>query len=109
MAKLLVKEKKGASWRLKDLESGKEHRAFERDFPEIDFIPGSLFICEYVDRGCLAELKIEKEILGDSSKERVEVCVDEVKVGDLIDGIPVLNLGRRYAKGGKKMAYAYFK
>jgi len=111
MANLLVKEKKGGTFRLLDLDTGITIRAFERDFPEVDFIVGTLFICTYEEAylGYLGALSVEMETVGDSSKKRVEVCTEEVSIGDLIDGVPIVNFGAKYAKKGRKMAYAYFK
>jgi hypothetical protein len=109
MSKLLVKEKKGATYRLFDLDTEQTVRAFQRDFKDIDFIIGTLFECEYTDNGCLNNLDVKKEILGDSQKQRVEVHTDDIKIGDLVDGVPVLNLGQKYVKDGQKMAYAYFR
>lgn len=109
MSKLLVNEKKGATYRLIDLDTNEEIRAFQRHFENIDFIIGTLFICEYENIGYLSALNVQEEILGDSKKKRIEVCVDKIKIGDLVDGIPVLSLGKKYVKEGKKMAYAYFK
>jgi intracellular sulfur oxidation DsrE/DsrF family protein len=57
----------------------------------------------------LGALSVEIEIIGDSSKERVEVCTEQVSIGDLIDGVPIVNFGAKYAIKGHKMAYAYFK
>jgi len=110
MANLLVKEKKGRTFRLLDLDNGNTIRAFQRDFPEIDFIVGTLFICTYEEKGdLLGTLSVDIEIIGDHSKERVEVYTDQVSIGDFIDGVPVVNIGVKYAKKGHKMAYAYFK
>ena len=109
MAKLLVIEKRGYTHRLLDLDKGKMIRAFQRNYSEIDFIPGTLFICEYEDDGHLKNFIVEEEILGDSEKKRIEICTDELSVGDLIDGVPILNIGKKYAKNGRKMAYAYFR
>lgn len=109
MERLLVRELKGATYRLLDLNTNKEIRAFERDFPEVDFIVGTLFECEYKNSGCLSEFTVINEILGDNSKERVELPIKKYSIGDVFEGVPILNFGRAYAKKGEKVAYAYFK
>jgi hypothetical protein len=108
--KLLVKEKKGYSFRLLDIDTKEVYRAFQRDF-KLKFVAGSLLEISSLehDMGMITSMKVENEVIGDSSKARIEVDTDLVKVGDLIDGVAVLNLGQVYAKKGKKMAYAYFK
>lgn len=112
--KFLVKEKKGYSFRLLCLETEKTYRVFQRDFKNIDFVTGSLLTVSNInDEELLGDLissfTVDNEIMGDSSKKRVEVCVDDFKIGDLIDGVPILNFGIAYAKDRKKMRYAYFK
>ena len=108
--KFLVLGKSGATFRLRDLETGKSFRAFGRDHPDVDFLQGTLFIGEFETSGDLLDkMDISEEILGDSAKKPVELCTDDFKVGDLVDGVPILNFGRMYAKGGKKCAKAYFK
>jgi hypothetical protein len=108
--KLLVKEYKGYTYRLIDVDTEQEMRVFSRDFKKIDFIVGNLFKCNYVASGNLIqELDIIEEFLGDSSKTRVEICIDNFKIGDLIDNVPIFSIGTSYVKNGKKMAYAYFK
>ena len=103
MSKLLIQEKKGSTFRLFDLETKKVLRVFERDFKEIDFTVGSLLDCKYDFRGDLIEdLKVNNEIVGDSSKARIEVNVAEVKIGDLIDGVPVLSIGKFSQKAARK-------
>lgn len=106
--KLLVKELKGYSFRLVNIETQETYRAMKK---EHDLLVGSLLDVSDVDfsSDLINSMTVNNEIVGDSTKERIEVCVDEVKLGDLIDGVPVLNFGRTYAKKGKKMAYAYFK
>lgn len=107
--KLLVKEIRGYSFRLLDLESNQTYRLMKKEAPS-DLVVGSLLTADIeTSDDLITDITILDEIIGDSSKARVEVCVDDVKIGDLIDGVPVLNLGKVYAKGGKKMAYAYFK
>ncbi|MDO4700689.1 MAG: hypothetical protein Q4A69_08405 [Moraxella sp.] len=107
MKTLLVKEFKGYSFRLIDVATNETYRAMKK---EHDLAVGSLLTVNElnVENDLIKSMVITNEIVGDSSKKRIEVCVDEVKLGDLIDGIPVLNFGKIYAKKGKKMAYAYF-
>lgn len=108
--RLLIAEKKGYSYRLKDPQSNETFRVFARDFPEIDFIIGTLLICDYeADGDMIDSITVHKEIVGDSDKAKIEVCVEDFSIGDLIDGTPILRFGKQYAKKGKKMAYAYFK
>lgn len=108
-SKLLVKEVKGYSYRLLDLELGETFRLHRSEAKKLNLTVGSLLTCDYETSGsAISDLKIHHEVIGDSSKKRVEVDTTEVSVGDLIDGVPVLNLGTVYAKAGKKMAYAYF-
>lgn len=108
--KLLIAEKKGYSFRLKDPQTDETYRVFARDYPEIDFVIGTLLICDYkASEGMIDSIIVHKEIVGDSEKAKVEVCVDDFQIGDLIDGTPILRFGKKYAKKGKKMAYAYFK
>ena len=106
--KLLVQELKGHSYRLLDLDSRNYFRAMKKDY---DLTVGSILHTanEDITGDLISEMTIILEVVGDSTKARVEVCADDVKVGDLIDGVPVLNIGKTYAKQGKKMAFAYFK
>lgn len=103
---LLVKEKKGYTVRLIDIENGIELRSDNKNLTI-----GSLLTAKNVEitGNFITSMNIISEIIGDSSKGRVEVDISKVKLGDLIDGVPVLGLGKTYAKSGKKMAYAYFK
>ncbi|CAH0530720.1 hypothetical protein CTH30272_03062 [Allocatenococcus thiocycli] len=108
--KLMISEKKGYSYRLKDPKTNETFRVFARDYPEIDFIVGTLLVCDYKASGDMIDsITVHKEIVGDSSKAKVEVCVEDFSIGDLIDGTPILKFGKQYAKKGKKMAYAFFK
>lgn len=106
--KLLIKELKGYSYRILDVETSKTFRAMKKDF---DFCVGSLLdVQDFEASGDLIiAMTIIKEIVGDTSKARVELDTEEYKIGDLYDGVPILSFGRSYAKAGKKMAYAYFK
>lgn len=107
MAKYLVTELKGYSFRLLDLESGKEIRAMKKEY---DLCVGSLIEADIeVSGGSIDSMKIISEIVGDSSKPRVELSVSDYKIGDLYEGVPILNFGKSYAKKGVKVAYAYFK
>ena len=109
MSKLLILGKKGGSFRLFDVENKETYRAFQKNI-EFDLTVGSLIYCSYETEGGLIEkISVEKEIVGDSDKKRVLVCVDETSVGDLVDNVPVMSLGKSFGKNGKKMAYAYFK
>jgi len=83
MQQLLVRELKGATYRLLDLELGTEIRAFQRDFENVDFIVGTLFECDYEAGAILQTLTIHNEIIGDSEKERIELPIDDYKVGGL--------------------------
>lgn len=107
---LLVKEKKGYSFRLLNTKTGETFRAFQKDFKNISFLVGSLLTAQMeASDDLITSIEILNEVVGDSTKTRVEVEVENVKIGDLIDGVPVLNFGQVYAKKGKKVAYAYFK
>jgi len=108
--KLLILEKKGYSFRLLDIESRKTYRALSRNF-NIIFTVGSLLEVDEVSvSGDLIEaFNLITETVGDSTKPRVELCIDDYKVGDIFEGVPILTLGKSYAKAGKKVAYAYFK
>lgn len=105
---LLVQEIKGSSFRLLDIAENKYYRAMKADF---NLCVGSLLTVDSLEvYGDLIEsMSIAGEVVGDSEKARIEVDTAIVKIGDLIEGVPVLNLGKSYAKAGKKMAYAYFK
>ena len=111
MTKLLVIEMKGKTYRLLDIDSKDIYRVFQRDFDSVDFIVGSLFeVSNMKTSGTLImSFDVVNETLGDSTKPRVELCIDEYKIGDLVDGVPILNFGKKYAKAGKKVAYAYFR
>lgn len=107
--KLLVKEIKGYSFRLLNLNNGKSYRALSREFK--DMVVGELLTVINFDP--LSELIEELEIIAitapDSSKGRVAVSLDQFQIGDLVDGVPILNLGKRFYKDGDLRAYAYFK
>ena len=107
--KILVKEKRGYSFRLLDLENNISYRAMQKDFKNL-FLVGSLLTVSNFEAqsDLIISMTIDNEIIGDSSKKRIEVDTAVVKVGDLIDNVPVLKLGQAYAKAGKKVAYAYF-
>ena len=105
--KLLVKEFKGSSFRLVDINTRTTYRAMKSDFKNL--LVGSLLNADIESSDDLIlKMTINNEVFGDSSKQRIEVCTDEVKLGDLIDGVPVLSFGKEYAKKGKRTAYAYF-
>lgn len=107
--KFIVKEIKGYSYRLINIEDNCEYRLLKRDAYD-GIVLGSLITANVELSGkAIMEIELLDEIVGDSSKNRVEVCTDDYKLGDLIDGVPIVNFGRSYAKNGKKMAYAYFK
>jgi len=106
--KILVTEKKGSSFRLLDLENNYSYRANQKDFKNL--LVGSLLTVSNFEAlsDSIISMTIDNEIVGDSSKKRIEVDTASVKVGDLIDNVPVLKLGQAYAKAGKRVAYAYF-
>lgn len=106
---LLVTEKKGSTFRLFDIKEKITYRLFQRDV-DIDLTIGSLIECEIEVYGDLiTSIKVINEIVGDSSKARVELPINDFKVGYLYEGVPILRFGSSYAKGGKKVAFAYFK
>jgi len=106
--KILVTEKKGSSFRLLDLENNISYRAMQKDFKNL-FVGSLLTVSNFeAQSDLIISMTIDNEIVGDSSKKRIEVDTAVVKVGDLIDNVPVLKFGQAYAKAGKKVAYAYF-
>lgn len=108
MTKLLVKELKGYTFRLLDLETYKTFRAHKNEF---DLTIGSLLTVDDIElfNDLITKMNVTSEIVGDSTKERIKVFIDEVKIGDLIDGVPILNFGQNWAEKGRKVSYAYFK
>jgi hypothetical protein len=113
MKKLLIKEKKGYSFRAIDIETKKTYRIFQSDFKDFKFTVGALLEVELNDENIYGDLinsmTINKEILGDSTKAKIKVNADTTKIGDLIDGVPILNFGTIWSEKGCKLAYAYFK
>ena len=106
---LLVTEKKGSTFRLFDIKEKITYRLFQRDI-DIDLTIGSLIGGEIEVYGDLiTSIKVANEVIGDSSKARVELPINDFKIGDLYEGVPILRFGSSYAKGGKKVAFAYFK
>ncbi len=110
--KLLVKGINNGSYRLLDIEEKKEYRVFQRDFKEIEFIAGSLLDVDLsdddIDGDLITNMTITSEIVGDQTKAKVKVDAS-IKLGSLIDGVPVLRLGPSWAEKGQKVRNAFFK
>lgn len=110
--KLLVKGKTGYTFRLLDIEVNKEYRVFQRDFKGIEFTAGSLLDVDLsvndIDGDLITNMTITSEIIGDQTKAKVKVDVS-IKLGDLVDGVPVLRLGSSWAEKGQKVRNAFFK
>lgn len=107
--KFVVKERKGASFRLIESLTESEYRLHYSDMPD-DLFVGCMVVAKVKVQGKLiTDIKPLQIVVGDSTKERVEVCREEYQVGDLIDGVPIMSFGKVYAKQGKKMCFAYFR
>lgn len=106
--KLLVQKLKGYSFRLLDIDSGSILRALVRKYPSLAI--GELLLVEdLVLKGDLIEkMNIFFCVKGDHRKERKPISFDTTKVGDLIDGVPVLHIGQAFYVNDEKKAYAYF-
>ena len=107
--RLLIAKEKGHSLRLLDLDDGlKEYRAITRDNPDL-VVGGLLLVESFETTGNLIDsMNVLMTVKGDVSKERVEIDVKETRIGDLIDGVPILSMGKRFYKKGREKAYAYF-
>lgn len=108
MTKLLVQQLKGYSFRLLNLEDGQIYRALRQEFP--DLTPGELLtVTSFETSGDLVEeLEVVSITAPNTSKKRIKVSLSEFKVGDLVDGAPILGLGQSFYEDGEKKAYAYF-
>lgn len=106
--KLLIVAKKGYSFRLLDIESQIMYRALESEFPDLAI--GGLMLAERVKiTGDLIEsMNVLFTIKGDSAKPRVEKIAGDFAIGDLVDGVPILSIGKPYYRGGEKRVYVYF-
>ncbi len=100
----VVVEKKGYTMRLKVLGT------FENLRTKNDVTVGSLVTIDASKiNGDLIETGgILSEEIGDTSQDRIEVCIDDYNIGDKINDAYILRFGISYTKKGKKMAYAYF-
>lgn len=108
--KLLVVGRKGHSYRLLLLSDREpiEYRAMSKTFPQL--VVGELLtVTELVVLGDLIEaMKVCSAVKGDSRKKRILISVEEINVGDLIEGVPVLRIGTTFYVEQEKKAYAYF-
>ena len=71
---------------------------------------GTLIYCEDVEfNGDLIEsMRVVDEIIGDSTKPKLKVVVGSKKIGELVDGVPIMGFGKEWAEKGQKVCYAYF-
>lgn len=110
MKKILVREKKGHSFRLLLLseKSPKVYRAITKKYPAL--VVGDLLLAKNLKTiGDLIEnMTVITTVPGSSNKQRVLVDPNSVSVGDLIDGVPILRLGATFNIDQEKKAYAYF-
>lgn len=107
--RFLVTNFRGSSFRLLDLDTKEQFRALESMFP--DMVPGTLLRATNVatEDTLITRLEVEVAVVGDASKPRQVVETKKTRIGDLVDGVPVMRLGPVFYDKGVKKAYAYFK
>lgn len=114
VVKFLVKQKKSAFFYADELNTSSSVD-IESDYITADLLPNSIVELEGVYTGkkglysnAFRASRIVSETYAQTDKPRIEVECGVVKIGDLIDGAPVMAFGQPFVKKGKKVCYAYF-